>query len=316
MTSIDIVLPYYNGSAFIKEQISSVLLSQLDEIEVKFIIINDASDSDETRYLREILPSNHIYIENEVNLGVIKSIEKGLQHSTSPYVMLCDQDDVWLPNKIKDSLSKLMTTEEDKPTLVFTDLKIVGTKLEELHPSMLSYYRYSYEKFYPSILFQNIVTGCTVIMNRKLIDLALPFPNNIPMHDHWLACCAAFMGKLVCLNSSTILYRQHGNNQIGAPLGSKFGKILFLKKTLKIHQRNISQKIDMVEALAARLKANNMIMSYEFVQRVAVAFKQNDFLFLFKKRVISGSASRVVSALILFTYLKFKKTKNNFKIKA
>lgn len=298
---------FYNGSRYIKEQLFSILASNLEGISLHFIVINDASTQKETNYLINILPANHTYIENEVNLGVIRSVEKGLMTSSADYVMLCDQDDFWLPGKIKESLSQIQLAERENPTLLFTDLVIVGPKLEELHSSMFTYYRYDPTKVYPSILFQNIITGCTVMMNRKLVEISLPFPPHITMHDHWLASCAVFMGKVVFLPRQTILYRQHGKNQVGAPLGSKLKRFLRLRSTIKALQKHTYLKTEMVKALAARLREHNYNAPPDIVQKIAEAYEKKDFIFLLKNQVITGPASRVISAFFLFTLLKIKK---------
>jgi glycosyltransferase involved in cell wall biosynthesis len=300
MTSIDIVLPYYNGSLFIAEQIESILGSNLEGIAIRLIIVNDASTTTETEFLKTLLPLNHLYLENKTNLGVIQSVEKGLSASTAPYIMLCDHDDVWLPQKIKHSLTKLQAIESGSPAMVFTDLIITGPKLEETHPSMISYYGYRPDKVFPSILFKNIVTGCTIIMNRKLIDFALPFPGNIPMHDHWLAVCAVFAGKLEHLNEPTILYRQHGKNQVGAPTDNLFSKIGKLNQTFDKFQTQLELKIKMTRSLSLRL--NNPA----FLNQIVNALETKNVWFLIRKNVVRGSFIQILGAIFFFLVLRVK----------
>ena len=300
MTAIDIVLPYFNGSAYVSEQIESIFKNDLDGILLRLIIINDASTKTETEFLKALLPPNHLYLENETNLGVIKSVEKGLKASAAPYVMLCDHDDVWLPKKIKHSLNLLRDIEADSPAMVYTDLIISGPKLEKIHHSMLDYYGYRFDKANPSILFKNIVTGCTIIMNRKLIEFALPFPVHLPMHDHWLAVCAVFAGKLELLKESTILYRQHGKNQIGAPLDGVFSKLLKLDHVIDKFQTQVDLKTEMVRALSQRLDDS------VFLTQIVDAFEKRDVLFLIRKGVIRGSFIQVLGAFFFFLRIKKK----------
>ena len=301
MTAVDIVLPYFNGSAFISEQIDSILKSDLDDIEIRLIIINDASTQTETEFLKALLPPGHLYLENDRNMGVIKSVEKGLKASAAPYVMLCDHDDVWLPEKIKNSLNLLRNIEADSPAMVYTDLIISGPKLEKIHPSMQDYYGYRFDKANPSILLKNIVTGCTIIMNRKLVEFALPFPVHIPMHDHWLAVCAVFAGRLELLNESTILYRQHGKNQIGAPLDGVFSKLLKLDHVINKFQTQVDLKTEMVRALSQRLDGP------VFLREIVDAFEKRNVLFLIRKGVIRGSFIQVLGAFFFFLRMKSKK---------
>lgn len=301
MISVDIVLPYYNGSRFIKEQIESIFQNNIEGIDLKLIIVNDASRPDETKYLKKILTFNHIYIENEVNLGVIKSVEKGLFTSTAPYVMLCDQDDVWLEKKIATSVSKIK--DFDEATLIYTDLKIVDTNLITLHHSMANFYKYEDDNIKPAILFQNIVTGCTIIMNRQLLNFALPFPDKIPMHDHWLAACATFYGQIEFMPVSTILYRQHGSNQIGAP--KRFNK------SFKKFQKQIDLKINLISELSTRTEKAGKINEAEFLSLVAKRLKRRSIIDIYrlcKTQVIAGSIlKKLIKGVLLFlSDLKFQ----------
>lgn len=301
MTAIDIILPYYNGSKFIKEQLESIEKNDTDGIELRLIIINDASSLDETEYLKSILPSNALYIENEKNLGVIKTVERGLEISTAAYIMLCDQDDVWLSNKIKHSLNKLKEIEGTGPALVYTDLVIVNKDLKTVHPSMHAYYKHDHDAIYPSILFHNIVTGCTVIFNRRLQDIALPFPEKVTMHDHWIAICAVFAGKVALLNEASILYRQHGNNQIGAPSGDIFSKIKYFKKLISKFSEHTEMKSIMVLALHDKFLSQNKNDEAKFSKSIAKAIDNKNIVFLLLKGVIRGRLLRkaTLSLLIL-----------------
>lgn len=66
------------------------------------------------------------------------------------------------------------------------------------------------------LLMQNVATGCTVMINRPLLELALPIPDAAIMHDWWLALVAAAFGKIGTVHEATVLYRQHGGNDTGA----------------------------------------------------------------------------------------------------
>lgn len=299
MTAIDIILPYYNGSKYIKEQLESIDRNDTEGINLRLIIINDASNPDETEYLKKILPANCLYIENEKNLGVIKTVEKGLEISTAPYIMLCDQDDVWLPNKIKHSLNKLKEIEGQEPALVYTDLVIVDKDLKTIHPSMHTYYKHDHGAVYPSILFHNIVTGCTVIFNRKLLEIALPFPERVTMHDHWIAICGVFAGKIALLDEATILYRQHGNNQIGAPSSNIFSKIKYFKKLIPKFAEHTEMKHLMARSLQGRLNSQNKNEQALFAQSIANAITNRNIFFLLKTGVIRGKLLRKIALCLL-----------------
>src|SRR5690606_4918262 len=106
--------------------------------------------------------------------------------------------------KIKSTLNLLKAIEENKPSLVYTDLIIVDDKLKIINPSMHEFYNHNHTIIKPSLIFHNIVTGCSVMLNRNLLEIALPFPSHITMHDHWLALCATFGGNVKALKEKTI----------------------------------------------------------------------------------------------------------------
>lgn len=299
MTAIDIILPYYNGSKYIKEQLESIAKSDTAGIELRLIIINDASSWNETEFLKKIMPSNVFYFENEQNLGVIKTVERGLEISKAQYIMLCDQDDVWLPQKIKRSLKKLQEIEKDRPALVYTDLAIVDAELEGLHPSMHVFYKHEPSAVYPSILFHNIVTGCTIIINRKLLEITLPFPNRVTMHDHWIAICGVFFGKISLLEEATILYRQHGGNQIGVPSHNTLYKLAHFKEFASKFLYHTGLKVEMAAALAERLQNHEMTQRAVFVKQVVSSIKQRKVIYLIRKKIIRGSLVRIIGQSIL-----------------
>lgn len=135
------------------------------------------------------------------------------------YVGFADQDDVWHPHKIAQSLVALQAAEalQPGPVLVHTDLEVVGPALEPLAPS---FWRVAGIVPEPATLrrlvAQNVVTGCTTLMNGALRALAGPIPPDVPMHDAWVACVAALGGRIIALPTPTVRYRQHGANTLGA----------------------------------------------------------------------------------------------------
>jgi hypothetical protein len=192
--------------------------------------------------------------------------------------------------------------EGSAPALVYTDLVIVDSNLKTLHPSMHNFYKHNHQAVYPSILFHNIVTGCTIIMNRKLLEVSLPFPDKVTMHDHWIAICAVFAGKIALLNEATILYRQHGGNQIGAPAQSTFYKLTHLREFVSKFYMHTEIKTAMSSALGIRLQEQKLPNEAIFIQRVVEALAKRNFLFLVKNRIIRGRLIRIIgqSALLLF----------------
>lgn len=137
------------------------------------------------------------------------------------YVMFADQDDVWLPNKIQMTLEHMQQLERlygaDTPLLVHTDLSVVDAALNIINSSMFAMQNMDANRDkLNNILVQNIVTGCTMMVNKPLLAMVTDIPQHAVMHDMWLALIASAFGHIGFVNEETILYRQHGSNANGA----------------------------------------------------------------------------------------------------
>ena len=115
-------------------------------------------------------------------------------------------------------LPPLRARRPDIPLLVHGDLRVVDATLTEIAPSFARYQRLNLEwgGVLKRALVQNTVTGCTMLMNRRLVDLCLPIPAEAVMHDHWIALVAAAFGRVHALHRPLLDYRQHGRNAVGA----------------------------------------------------------------------------------------------------
>lgn len=220
---VDVLLATYNGAAYLQELLDSLLAQ---EFQGWRLLVRDDGSSDNTS---AILESQRVRLGNRLtilsddggNLGPCGNFARLLQASDADYAMLCDQDDVWLPGKISLTLDRMRQLEAESgkttPLLVHTDFRVVDENL-----ALLAGSGWRYQKIDPrrtalnQLLVQNAVTGCTVMVNRALRTSALPMPGEALMHDYWLALVAAAFGRIGSLPVPTVLYRQHGCNQVGA----------------------------------------------------------------------------------------------------
>ena len=220
MREVDILLATYNGEKYLAEQLDSIL-SQT-HTQWRLLIRDDDSSDSTLDIIQEYIgryPSQIILIQdNEKNLGAYQNFARLLQEASSDYVMFCDQDDVWLETKIEETLKAMIDNERtDTPLLVHTDLVVVDEKLQTLHPSFVKKMRINVKRDrFNQLLMRNIATGCTMMINRPLLDLILPLPEKGVIHDWWIVLVASIYGHIIYLDRATILYRQHGNNTIGA----------------------------------------------------------------------------------------------------
>ena len=218
----EILLSTYNGERYIVELLDSLIAQTYTDWT---LTVRDDGSTDRTVDIisgyRQKYGKKINLLDNRENIGSIKSFELLLQQSSAEYVMLCDQDDVWMPDKIMLSLKKMKEEEKEGtsiPRLIFTDLYVTDEHLKITNYSYLRQNRIRLDlnlKF-NHICVANCVAGCTMMLNRAAVNIVLPFPDKIPVHDWWIAAMVAKHGKLTCINRATILYRQHGNNQYGS----------------------------------------------------------------------------------------------------
>lgn len=253
--SIDILISAFNGSNFIGRQIDSILGQTYENWQ---LIIRDDGSTDNTseiiRKYQERYPGKIAAVLDgkqamNVNLGASQGFARVLERSTAKYTMFCDQDDVWLPFKIEKTLEKMKGLEaiyqESTALMVHTDLRVVDRELNTIGDSLWQLQHLAPQNcsYLNRLLMQNGITGCTVMINRKLRELATPIPPEAIMHDYWLALVAAAFGKIAYLNEPTILYRQHGANDTGAKkynidfILKKAGDSSFVKRSLNRKQR-------------------------------------------------------------------------------
>lgn len=237
---VDILLAAYNGSPFLAEQIASIRAQTYRNWR---LLISDDGSSDGTLDVARTAGGDDTRIRVFPQHKPFGSARAHFMHlltlSDAPYVMLCDQDDVWLPHKIEamlDCMRKTESQDPEVPVLVFCDLEVVDGKLRRISPSFWSFTGLDSKRTAVSdLLVRNPVTGCASMMNAALVKLAraTPAKSYMVMHDWWLALLAASFGKLVGIDDQLVQYRQHGANEAGAVedrLLSKLGNLAFSRR--------------------------------------------------------------------------------------
>jgi hypothetical protein len=221
---IDILLSTYNGERHLASQLDSILAQTFSGWR---LLIRDDGSSDATlavidRYVARAPEKIRRIATGGARIGPCQSFSTLLEASTASYVMFCDQDDVWLPEKVEVSLRRLQQLEarhgSAMPLAVFTDLKVVDEDLRELASSFWSQLRLRPHQGQRlnRLLFQSVANGCTMIFNAALRARATPIPPDAVMHDWWLMLVAAAFGRTDHVDEQTVLYRQHGANVCGA----------------------------------------------------------------------------------------------------
>ena len=214
METIDILLPVYNGENYLKEQIESILLQSYKDL--RLLIRDDNSTDSSVDIINEYSNKDArvlVIKDNFGNLGLVKNIEKLLENSTSEYIMFTDQDDVWFQNKMEKMYELIVNKDKDIPILLHSNCYVTDEKLN----IKKEFLKNSVEEYtIRDMFFKFFVQGSSTMINRKLKEHALPFVDNIYVHDRYLHILSEIYGERYFLNEPLMYYRQHSKNLIGS----------------------------------------------------------------------------------------------------
>lgn len=242
MDKIEVLMAVYNGSAYIREQIDSILNQTYENWH---LTISDDGSTDGTDLIADEYaakyPEQITRVYSGVRFGNARDHFMWLsENCTSRYMLYSDQDDVFNPEKMSRLMDAMQKAERqwgrDLPILVFSDQTVVDEKLNVIEPSLMRCQKQAFDSFdYHALLIQNVVTGGAMMVNRPLCSLAVQCRSRerIIMHDWWMAATAARFGKIIYLDEPLSLYRQHGGNSVGAKRVGSAGYIAGMMGNLR-----------------------------------------------------------------------------------
>jgi hypothetical protein len=222
-SEVEILLATYNGDRFLREQIESLLVQDYEDIRI--LARDDGSKDRTVEILTEFaarLPERfHVLPTNGSTGGAKNNFLRLMEASTANYICFCDQDDVWLPDKVSKTKQAMELLEAqwgtNVPLLVFSDLQLADDELKILHPSFWDNMKIDPDclENLSKVLVRSVVTGCTALINRPLLELSLRMPAEASMHDRWVALLVSSLGKYSIVRAPTVVYRQHDRNVLG-----------------------------------------------------------------------------------------------------
>lgn len=224
--AIYILLATFNGGRFLAEQLAS-LGTQKDE-NWRLLVYDDGSTDGTPEILAQAARDDRrvsIQASRPERLGSAASFFLLMQQALDQgarYFALCDQDDVWLPEKLQRQRAALQALEDaghgDRALLCWSDLHWIDSQGRTFAGSHFRRAGAAAALLGPGpwLLAMNAVPGCAMAGNRALLEKALPRPPGVDHHDWWLALVAAACGRVRVLEIPLVGYRQHGGNLIGA----------------------------------------------------------------------------------------------------
>ncbi|WP_151833669.1 glycosyltransferase [Acinetobacter ursingii] len=292
---IDIIMATYNGEKYLEAQLLSILSQTYKEWQ---LTIYDDSSTDETINIIEkyIKLDNRInLIRNKKNIGCAQTFLNGIADSKASFVMLCDKDEKWLDNKISELFNSIKN-EIEVPCLVLSKGMAYSETVKKFIGRINLYEPKCLNEF---LLNNGGLQGCSMILNRKLVDLVSSIKSEVVMHDHYLSLLAFSFGKVKYLDMDLIVYRRHEKTVTLNSYGGLLNKIQNYFK----YNNYIIDKLNF-EAIKS-FYSNNIT---NFNKEISNSFKS--YLYLSKVNLLKAlwliiRDNYVIRGNILFTILVF-----------
>ncbi|NBE06494.1 glycosyltransferase family 2 protein [Paragemmobacter ruber] len=203
---LSIAMATYNGAKYLRAQLDSFAAQSRLPDEV--VICDDGSRDATVDILRDFAgsaPFEVRVIQNETNLGFVRNFEKALSLCTGDIILLSDQDDVWLPEKLATVERTFLADPRAMSTI--NDMIITDQDLRHQNVTLLGNIRRT------GFGENRFIAGCCTAIRRDMLQALLPFPADHFAHDSWIGdMCVAF-GVRRLIDSPMQLYRRHGSNE-------------------------------------------------------------------------------------------------------
>ncbi|ARM79331.1 MULTISPECIES: glycosyltransferase [Escherichia] len=207
---VSIAMTTYNGALYVKQQLRSLVSQTYKNIEI--VIVDDCSTDSTIEIIEEFADERIILIKNDSNIGCTLSFQKAIELCRGDYIALCDQDDVWMLNKIE-----ILLKEIGEHSLAYSNYSLIDKEGN----SIKNFNRYvnklhgmdsSFENFELYALFNSFILGCSIMFDKAIVKNILPIFDNGSNHDKWIVFQAALENGVKYVNKELFMYRIHGTN--------------------------------------------------------------------------------------------------------
>lgn len=203
---LTILLATYNGQKYLREQLDSVISQSYKDW--KLLAHDDGSTDDTISILRDYanLDNRIEILEDGISgLGAAHNFLHLLKHAYTDFIMFSDQDDIWLPDKVKVMMENITS---DTPAMTYCNAnsykadQVLPDRVIMFHPTSL----------YDTLFLNGGVHGCLQIINKPLRDLLVTYNGYVCMHDHLITLAAVCLGEIKYVDKDLMYYRQHSAN--------------------------------------------------------------------------------------------------------
>lgn len=237
--NLSVALATYNGELYLREQIDSIIC-QLNEDD-ELVVSDDGSSDSTIEIIKSYLSDNRIKLYSNNEKGVIRNFENAIRRTKNDIIALSDQDDVWMPNKVK-TIKEFFKNSNAK--LLVSAAKYVDSELNEIN-NMLSL-QSIWKKGIIKNFIKNTYIGCCMAFHREVLEIILPFPAKIPMHDVWIGILLEMnRTEVAYIKEPLILYRRH-DNTVTTNKRSNYNKVIswrvellknLIERTIKLREK-------------------------------------------------------------------------------
>lgn len=247
---VSVALATFNGARYLQEQLDSLVLQT--RMPDELVICDDGSSDGTTEIIEAFAKHSPFTVKfkrNHSTLGYTGNFEECIRGCSGDVVFICDQDDVWFPNKIAVLLPHFRAS--DKLLVLINDQALTDANLVPLNQTT----------------FANVsqlgftddwnVTGCCTVMSKGFVTLALPFPRELFAYDGWIHALAQALGVRRAFPQVLQFYRRHGANASSSMAAREVGFLptaLLREHGMKASVAAWQNEVRSSQVLIARLK--------------------------------------------------------------
>jgi len=232
--NISIAMTTYNGEKYIREQLDSIV-NQLEETDE--IIISDDGSVDSTLEIinKFLVKDNRVKLYKNNGLGVVKNFEFAISKCNKEIIFLCDQDDLWMKDKVK-KVKEYFKLNKQKLLLLHNGIDFSDDDLSN-NKELIT----QKKQGVMSNIIRSSYWGCCMAFRIDFVEYILPFPKGLVAHDQWIGLIGEYKGTSGYIDEPLIMHRKHQQNvsrKLSAIGRIRFRWNLFIRLLLYPYKRS------------------------------------------------------------------------------